>query len=131
MSRRALPWLLGAALLGPGAPAAAQWFTPQSDQDLKLSWKAERVGPSRILILGDIRNLSSLPASQVVLRAEGLDESGRVVSRARGYVSGSIPAGGSSPFEIRLVPAGRERQYRVSVDAFEFADPRGGGAQSP
>ncbi|MBI2154642.1 MAG: hypothetical protein HYV92_13615 [Candidatus Rokubacteria bacterium] len=113
-------------------PLAAQWLSPQSDKDLRLTWNSERTGPSRVLILGDVQNLSRLPASRVVLKAEGLDEAGKVVSRARGYVSREIPAQGSSNFEIRLAPSGSERQYRVTVESFEFVDPvRGGGGQSP
>ncbi len=124
MSRRALGVFALLVALGPGAaPAGAQWVSPQSDKDLRLTWNSERIGPSRVLIQGDVQNLSRLPASRVVLRAEGLDESGKVVSRARGYVSGDIPAHGSSNFGIRLVPSGSERQYRVTVESFEFVDP--------
>jgi hypothetical protein len=124
MSRCALGVFALLVALGPGAaPAGAQWVSPQSDKDLRLTWNSERIGPSRVLILGGIQNLSRLPASRVVLRAEGLDESGKVVSRARSYVSGDIPAHGSSNFEIRLVPSGSERQYRVTVENFEFVDP--------
>ena len=123
--------LLVALSLGP-SPLAAQWLSPQSDKDLRLTWNSERIGPSRVLILGDVQNLSRLPASRVVLKAEGFDEAGKVVRRARVYVTGDIPPRGSSNFEIRLVPAGSERQYRVAVESFEFVDPRRGGAgESP
>ena len=111
------PLLLGVA------PGAAQWFTPQSDRDLKLNWSAERLGPSRVLILGQIQNASGNPANRVILRAEGLDQTGRVVSRVRGYVLGEVPPHGASNFEIRLVTSGSEQQYRVTVDYFEFVDP--------
>jgi len=124
MSRRALRVFALLVVLGLGAaPAGAQWVSPQSDKDLRLTWNSERMGPSRVLILGGIQNLSRLPASRVVLKAEGLDESGKIVSRARGYVSGDVPAHGSSNFEIRIVPSGSERQYRVTVESFEFVDP--------
>ena len=124
MSRRA-PRVLGLLVaLGLSAvPAGAQWLSPQSDKDLRVTWNSERIGPSRVLILGDIQNLSRLTANRVVLKAEGLDDSGKVVSRARGYVSGDIPGNGSTNFEIRLVPAGSERQYRLTVESFEFVDP--------
>ena len=124
MSRRALRVFALLVVLGLGAaPAGAQWMSPQSDKDLRLTWNSERIGPSRVLILGGIQNLSRLQASRVVLKAEGLDESGKIVSRARGYVSGDVPAHGSSNFEIRIVPSGSERQYRVTVESFEFVDP--------
>ena len=124
MSRRARRVFALLVVLGLGAaPAGAQWLSPQSDKDLRVTWNSERIGPSRVLILGGVQNLSRLAASRVVLKAEGLDESGKVVSRARGYVSGDIPGHGSSNFEVRLVPAGSERQYRVTVESFEFVDP--------
>jgi hypothetical protein len=124
MSRCAAALLAFVVAFGPGAgPAAAQWLSPQSDKDLRVTWNSERIGPSRVLILGNVQNLSRLQASRVVLKAEGLDESGKVVSRARGYVSTDIPGQGSSSFEIRLVPGGSERQYRVTVESFEFVDP--------
>ena len=130
MSRRALGVFALLVALGPGAaPTGAQWVSPQSDKDLHVTWKSERIGPSRVLILGDVQNLSRLLASRVVLKAEGLDESGKVVSRARGYLA--IPAQGSSDFEIRIVPSGSERQYRVTVEAFEFVEPTRAHPQSP
>jgi hypothetical protein len=122
---------LALALSVGASPLAAQWLSPQSDRDLRLTWNSERVGPSRVLILGDIRNLSGQPASRVLLKAEGLDEAGKVVSRARGYVSGDVPAHGASSFEIRLVPSGSERQFRVLVEAFEFVDPGRGRTENP
>ena len=124
MSRARL-WspVLGFALLLGAEPVTAQWYSPQSDKLLELSWNAERLGPSRVLILGDVQNLGDQPASRVILRAEGLDQNGKVVSRGRGFVPQQIPPRGSSAFEIRLVPAGVEKQYRVTVESFEFLEP--------
>lgn len=114
--------LVLALLISAGA-SSAQWYTPQSDRLLKLTWTAERLGPSRVLILGDIQNLSDHPASRVVLRVEGLDQNGKVVSRGRGYVRGDVPPRNSSSFEIRFIASGAERQYRVTVEFFEFVEP--------
>ncbi len=113
------------------APVAGQWYTPQSDRDLRLTWNAERMGPSRVLILGDIQNLSAQPATRIVLRAEGLDEAGKVVSRARGHVAQEVPSHGTANFEIRLVTSGSERRYRVTIDYFEFVDPFQRESRSP
>jgi hypothetical protein len=115
----------------PVAPGAglAQWYTPQSDRDLRVTWIVETTGTSGAQIVGKVQNLSRLPASRVVLRADGLNEAGRVVSRARTAVQ--VPAQGSSPFEIRLQLAGMEQQYRVTVESFEFGEPRRGRSESP
>jgi hypothetical protein len=74
-----------------------------------------------VLILGEVRNASAQPCERVVIKAEGLDENGRVVSRGRAYVTGTIRARTTAPFELRLSSAGSERRYRVEIETFEFA----------
>jgi hypothetical protein len=105
------------------APAFAQTytFTPQSSKDLTLTFQTEREGGSRVLILGEVRNGSAQSCERVVIKAEGLDENGRVVSRGRAYVTGTIRARTTAPFELRLSSAGSERRYRVEIETFEFA----------
>jgi hypothetical protein len=119
-----IPRLLAAFLLVPlwAAPVYAQTytFTPQSSKDLTLTFQTEREGASRVLILGEVRNSSSQPCGRVVVKAEGLDENGRVVSRGRAYVTGTVRPRTTAPFEIRLSSAGSERRYRVEIEAFEF-----------
>jgi len=109
------------AVLG-AAPALAQTytFTPQSSKDLILTFQTQREGGSRVLILGEIRNASTQIAERVMVKAEGLDENGRVVSRGRAYVPSSIAPRGTATFEIRLSSSGSERRYRVEIEAFEF-----------
>jgi len=120
--------LLAVALLAAlcAAPAFAQTytFTPQSSKDLTLTFQTEREGGSRVLILGEVRNGSTQPCERVVVKAEGLDENGRVVSRGRTYVTGTIRARTTAPFEIRLSSSGSERRYRVEIETFEFVTPR-------
>ena len=119
-----IPRLLAAFLLVPlwAAPVYAQTytFTPQSSKDLTLTFQTEREGASRVLILGEVRNSSSQPCGRVVVKVEGLDENGRVVSRGRAYVTGTVRPRTTAPFEIRLSSAGSERRYRVEIEAFEF-----------
>jgi hypothetical protein len=108
------------------APAFAQTytFTPQSSKDLTLTFQTEREGGSRVLILGEVRNASAQPCERIVVKAEGLDENGRVVSRGRAYVTGTLRARATAPFEIRLSSAGSERRFRVEIETFEFVTPR-------
>ena len=118
MTRRLL--LLGLFL--PFAPLVgnAQTFTPQSPSGLSVTFTTERAGGSRILVFGEVRNVSTSPAQHVIVVVEGLDESGHVVSRARGYVLGVIASRGSAPFEIRLLASGSEKRYRMQIESFEF-----------
>jgi hypothetical protein len=126
MIPRLLPALVLVALCT--APSAAQTqtytFTPQSSRDLVLTFQTQREGGSRVLVQGEIRNASSQVCERVMVKAEGLDEAGRVVSRGRVYVPASIAPRATVPFEIRLSSAGSERRYRVEIETFEFQSPR-------
>jgi len=113
-------FLTGLLLAVLPADARAQTFSPQSSSGLSVSFTTERAGGSRVLVFGDVRNTTNSAAEHVVILAEGLDEGGRVVSRGRGYVAGTVPSRGTSPFEIRLLAAGSEKRYRVQVEAFQF-----------
>ena len=120
--------LLVALLLGAADPAAlAQTFTPQSPAGLSVSFSTEKAGGTRVLVFGEVRNSSLNPAQHVIVAAEGLDETGRVVSRGRSYVPGIVPTRGSAPFEIRVNSSGSERRYRVLIESYEFVAGGGGG----
>ena len=127
MTARLLSAILLAALCAAPAFAQTYTFTPQSSKDLTLTFQTEKEGGSRVLILGEVRNGSTQACERVILKAEGLDENGRVVSRGRAYVGGTIRAKSSAPFEIRLSSAGSERRYRVEIEAFEFVTRSEGG----
>ena len=120
MIARLLPTMLLAALWTFPALAQTYTFTPQSSRDLVLTFQTQREGASRVLIQGEVRNTSTQSCERVIVKAEGLDENGRVVSRGRGYVLGTINPRATAPFEIRLSSAGSERRYRVEVETFEF-----------
>lgn len=123
--------LLSATLLAVlwAVPALSQQtytFTPQSSRDLVLTFQTQREGGSRVLIQGEVRNGSSQSAERIMVKAEGLDETGRVVSRGRVYVPGTLAPRATVPFEIRLSSSGSERRYRVEVETFEFVGQRVG-----
>jgi len=127
MSRRAP---LGAATLLAlslaAAPSAwAQTFTPQSASRLTVSFTTERVGGGRVLVFGEVRNGSTAGCERVVVSVEGLDESGRVVSRGRAYLVDIVPSRGSSPFEVRMSSPGSERRFRVEIESYQFVSPGG------
>jgi hypothetical protein len=112
-----------AALVLAGQPASSQVYTPQSPTRLSVTHQVQRLGGSRILILGEVRNSAPHAYDRVVVVAEGLDDSGRVVSRGRGYVPGGVPFKGAARFEIRLLGSGTERRFRVDIESFEEVAP--------
>ena len=122
---RPLALTLGLLLTGAAALLEAQTFTPQSSSGLSVSHTTEKAGGSRVLIFGEVRNATNSPAERVAILAEGLDESGHVVSRGRSFVAGAVPSRGSAPFEIRLSASGSERRYRVQVESFQFQNLQG------
>ena len=113
--------LLALLLTGATAlsPATAQVFTPQSGTGLTLTFQTEKMGGSRVLIFGDVRNATGQTYERVVLLAEGLDAGGQVVSRGRTYVSGTLNPNSSTAFELRVLASGAERRYRVTVESFQ------------
>lgn len=124
---RLLPAVLLAMLWAAPALAQTYTFTPQSSRDLVLTFQTQREGGSRVLIQGEIRNASTQTAERVMVKAEGLDENGRVVSRGSAYVPAAISPRGTATFEIRLSSSGAERRYRVEIEAFEFGARRSEG----
>jgi hypothetical protein len=124
---RLLPTVLLAVLWAAPALSQTYTFTPQSSRDLTLTFQTQREGGSRVLIQGEIRNAATQTAERVMVKAEGLDENGRVVSRGRGYVPGAIAPRGTATFEIRLSSSGAERRYRVEIETFEFGARRSEG----
>jgi len=126
MTRRLLV-LFVLLLASPIDSRGAETFTPQSASGLNVTFTTEKGGGTRILVFGEVRNVTTTPAQRVVVLAEGLDENGRVVSRARAYVLGTISSRASAPFEIRMNAAGSEKRYRVQVESFEFTSAGGGG----
>lgn len=125
MNLRLVPAVLLLALWAtPAFSQTTYTFTPRSSRDLTLTFQTQREGGSRVLIQGEVRNGSSQPCERVMVKAEGLDESGRVVSRGRVYVPGTIAPRGTAFFELRLLSAGSERRYRVEIETFEFSPRR-------
>jgi hypothetical protein len=120
MTRRGLLGVAIGLALTRARRAHAQTFTPQAATGLSVTFSTERMGGSRILVFGDVRNTTDNAAERVVLLVEGLDEAGQPVSRVRTFVHGTVPSRGTASFEGRLLASGRERRYRVSIESYQF-----------
>jgi hypothetical protein len=120
MTRRRLLGLMIGLAVSQGRRAHAQTYTPQAAAGLSVTFSTEKMGGSRVLVFGDVRNTTDNPAERVVILVEGLDENGQPVSRVRTFVHGNVPSRGTASFEARLLASGRERRYRASIESFQF-----------
>ena len=119
-------WLAAALIWAAlGSTARAQTYTPQSAARLTVSFTTERVGSGRVLIYGEVRNGANTSCERVVVSVEGLDDTGRVISRGRAYVFGVVPSRGSSPFEVRMSSPGSEKRWRVEIESFQYSSSSG------
>ncbi|MFQ5990527.1 MAG: hypothetical protein ACE5K9_11495 [Candidatus Methylomirabilales bacterium] len=89
-----------------------------------LHWTLERKD-GQVVVRG-IVTASRIDAIQdVILEVVGLDESGKIVSRARGRTYGErMLRWQSRPFSIRLRPTGEEARFEVKVWAFAHEQKR-------
>ena len=71
-------------------------------------------------IQGYIYNDYGRPANNVRMIVETLDESGKVVGRAYGFVVGIVPVFNRTPFNVPLKATGAS--YRLTVTSFEWRD---------
>jgi hypothetical protein len=95
------------------------------DPRLRFEYEVGRTRHGQPEIQGYIYNDFGFPANNVRMIVETLDDSGKVVARAYGYVFGSVPAFNRTPFNVPLQTAGAS--YRLTVTSFDW---RGGGAGS-
>ena len=90
---------------------------------LRVDWRSD-VAARGSVISGYVFNDNGTTVSQVLLRVDGLDETGAVVSTSTGYVFGTVPAFNRTYFEVSVPTAS---SYRVAVSSFQWMKGGGGG----
>ncbi|MBI4636382.1 MAG: hypothetical protein HY727_08535 [Candidatus Rokubacteria bacterium] len=120
--RLALPALLAVTVLA-AAPAAAQG-------PFRITFNVERAG-SGVELSGTVVNEANADATDVRLRAEGLDGAGRVVTRAAAFVSPTVPARGSVFFSAQLPANPGVTGFRVTVTSYQFRSRSDPSRESP
>ena len=105
-------------LLGPGVDVArAQTnFGAPPEHWLKIDWQVAGQ-PGRAVVWGHVYNDFGLAARDVSLLVEGLDASGRIVTRAIAHVPFVVTPGTHGYFETVVAPAA---DYRVSVHSYTW-----------
>jgi hypothetical protein len=78
-------------------------------------WRVDRQ-PGAVVADGVVEVFQPERIAQVVFELQGLDSSGRIVSRVRDYASPRSFTGVEPwPFEIRLRPSGREERFALRI----------------
>jgi hypothetical protein len=104
-------------LLFSGAAAAQTDFGADPARYLKLDWKAAPAG-AQTAVWGHVYNDFGLPARDIQLLVQALDEAGRPVAHTITWVPFVLAPGTTASFEAR-VPAAAS--YKVSVASFSWA----------
>src|SRR5688500_17959853 len=104
-------------LLFSGAAVAQTDFGADPARYLKLDWQTAPAG-AHTSVWGHVYNDFGLPARDIQLLVQAVDESGRPVAQAIAWVPYILAPGTTGYFETRLPPAAT---YRVSVASFSWA----------
>ncbi len=113
---RAILTSLFVLLLAAGAAAQTD-FGADPARYLKLDWKAAPAGP-QTAVWGHVYNDFGLPARDIQLLVQALDEAGRPVAHTTAWVPFVLAPGTTASFEARVPTAAT---YRVSVASFSWA----------
>ncbi len=113
-----------ASRAGDTRTSAEAYVTPNADRlfRIELEQRQTRRGP---VVEGYIYNTYGSSADRVVVRVDGLDANGTVVSSTTSRVVGMVPRFGRSYFEIRVAPGAAT--YRMTVLSFDWINGGGGG----
>lgn len=128
----------------PPPPEHFSHHSVGQDRFFDLHWTLER-REGQVEVEGIVTASRVGGIAEVTLEVVGLDEGGRVLSRAHGVTYGGpmIIQGQSRPFwKIRLRPTGRETEFQVRVWSFNWyfgggemgllrSRPSGGGHRVP
>jgi hypothetical protein len=90
------------------------------DPRLRLEWDVSRTRSGRPGIQGYVYNDYMRSANNVRLLVETLDDQGRVIARAYGYVFGVVPSFNRTAFDVPIKQEGAS--YRVTVTNFDWRD---------
>ena len=112
-------WVLVALsiLLFSGLAVAQTDFGADPARYLKLDWQTAPAGP-QTAVWGRVYNDFGLPARDIQLLVQALDEAGRPVAQTITWIPFVLAPGTTGSFEARVPSAS---SYRVSVASFSWA----------
>lgn len=114
---RTLWWL--SAVLATLAFWAATTNAQSGANPFRITHTVDKGGGSQVAVSGRVFNEARSDAVDVYITAEALDSAGKVVASGVSYV-GSIPAGASMTFSLKVPSVRAASTYRVLVSSFRF-----------
>lgn len=116
--RRRLPrWLsvfLSLVVALAALPAAGQQPSP-----FRITHSIDKGSQAQVTVSGRVFNEARADAIDVYVTAEALDGAGKVMASGVSYV-GTVPAGSSGAFVIKVPAARNAASFRVLVTDFRF-----------
>jgi hypothetical protein len=85
----------------------------------RLTHTLDKGTQPQVAVSGHVFNDARSDAVDVYVTAEALDGAGKVIASGVAYV-GSIPAGSSSAFQVKVPSARTAASFRVLVTSFRF-----------
>lgn len=116
-SRRPPRWLSGVLSLVVALvamPAAGQQPAP-----FRITHTIDKGTQAQVTVTGRVFNEARADAIDVYVTAEALDSAGKIVASGVSYV-GTVPAGSSGAFAIKVPAARNAASFRVLVTGFRF-----------
>jgi hypothetical protein len=110
-------WLSAVAFLSAlivALPAAGQTPSP-----FRITHSADKGTQAQVTVTGRVFNEARADAIDVYVTAEALDGGGKIMASGVTYV-GTVPAGGSNVFIIKVPSARTAANFRVLVTSFRF-----------
>jgi hypothetical protein len=109
-------WLSAVALLIllVVAPAAAQPPAP-----FRITHSIDKGAQAQVTVTGRVFNDARADAIDVYVTAEALDGGGKILASGVSYI-GTVTAGGSTGFVIKVPSARAAANFRVLVTSFRF-----------
>ena len=117
-SRPRLPrWLPAVALVA--ATLLATTAIAQTPAPFRISHSVDKSAQAQVTVTGRIFNEARADAIDVYVTAEALDAGGKVMASGVSYV-GTIPAGASTTFIVKVPSARTAASFRVLVTSHRF-----------
>jgi len=91
----------------------------QATNPFRIAHTVDKSGANQVMVSGRVFNESRSDAVDVHITAEALDSAGKVVASGVSYV-GSVPAGSSTTFALKVPNVRTAATYRVLVSSFRF-----------